>query len=220
MLHRESKLFILLLFICFLFLVSCKRQVKYDAKEIQAIRERCVETSQIIVGKSEYWDIYNKMNDSIQTWIENHLDYYKYYDEEREWLLDSVYCINSKGDKLIAGVLKRSLYANSSGDFIDYFYGVQINNSWFFFRGPGLVLPREYYQKDIHTPLSFEKLKQIATSNIYRGYLKKNRQEEWEINDDFFRDLTSVAWCTDCAIQEDWDSAYMRVVGNNWQKKQ
>ena len=35
-------------------------------------------------------------------------------------------------------------------------------------------------------PLNFEKLKQIATWNIYRRYLKKNTQGEWEINDRFF----------------------------------
>ena len=82
-----------------------------------------------------------------------------------------------------------------------------------------MVLLREYYQKDVHVPLSFEKLKQITTSNIYRGYLKENKQGEWKINDAFFSDLISVAWCTDCATQEDWNAAYMRQVHENWQNK-
>jgi hypothetical protein len=63
---------------------------------------------------------------------------------------------------------------------------VKIKGNWYFFRGEGMVLPREYYQKDIHRPLSFEKMKQIATFNIYRHYLKKNKQGEWEINERFF----------------------------------
>jgi hypothetical protein len=67
--------------------------------------------------------------------------------------------------------------------------------------------------------LSFEKLKQIATYNIYRGYLIKDEKGNWIINDKFFSDLTSVAWCTDCTTQEQWDSAYMYQVNLNWQKK-
>jgi hypothetical protein len=87
----------------------------------------------------------------------------------------------------------------------------------YFFSGPTLVLPREYYQKD--TPLSFEKLKQIATDHIYRRYLIKNKQGNWEINERFFSDLTSVAWCTDCVTQEQWDSAYIQQVHMNWNKR-
>jgi hypothetical protein len=82
-----------------------------------------------------------------------------------------------------------------------------------------MVLPREYYQKDIHMPLSFEKLKQIATSNIYRRYLVKNKKGEWETSDRFFSDLTSGAWCPDCVTQEQWDSAYIRQINRNWSKR-
>ena len=41
MLHRENKMFILLFFACLLFMTNCKRQTTFNAREIQAIRERC-----------------------------------------------------------------------------------------------------------------------------------------------------------------------------------
>ncbi len=49
-----------------------------------------------------------------------------------------------------------------------------------------MVVPREHYQSDIYTPVSFEKLHEIAMINIFRGYLKKNEDGEWKINDAFF----------------------------------
>jgi hypothetical protein len=61
-------------------------------------------------------------------------------------------------------------------------------------------------------------MKQIATSNIYRRNLKKTKPGDWEVNENFFSDLTSVAWCGDCVTQEQWDAAYMRQVHENWSK--
>jgi hypothetical protein len=217
MLHQESKLLVILCLITFF--ASCSRYKKYDAKEITDIRNNAVTMSKSLIGENSYNLIYNNLNDSIHNWIENQIDYIKYYNEEREWVIDSVMCINSNGNKLVTSVLKRSMYDNSNTDFIDYFYGVRIKREWYFFRGAGMVLPREYYQKDIHTPLSFEKLKQIAASNIYRRYLVKNKKGEWEINDRFFDDLTSGAWCSDCVTQEQWDSAYIRQINRNWSKR-
>ena len=58
-----------------------------------------------------------------------------------------------------------------------------------------MVVPREHYQSDIYTPVSFEKLHEIAIRNSFRGYLKKNEDGEWEINDAFFTyRLEDVGW--------------------------
>jgi hypothetical protein len=58
-----------------------------------------------------------------------------------------------------------------------------------------MVIPREHYQSDIHTPLSFKKLHELAMKEIFRGYLKKNSNDEWEINDAFFTyQLEDVGW--------------------------
>jgi hypothetical protein len=58
-----------------------------------------------------------------------------------------------------------------------------------------MVVPREHYQSEIYTPLSFEKLHELAMKNIFRGYLKKNSKDEWEINDAFFTyQLEDAGW--------------------------
>ena len=219
MLHRENKLFVLLLFSCLLLFVSCKRMVKYDAKEIQTIRERSIEISQAIVGENEYWNVYNQLNDSIRNWRNHTL---RWYDEDStlvQFNVDSLFCFNKQGNKMITTRLGIGFSKNDVMDAIIYYYGVKIKEQWYFFSAATMYVPREFYQEDIHTPLSFEKLKQIATSNIYRGYLKKGRKGQWEINERFFQDLTSVAWCADCITQEQWDSAYMKQIHENWSKR-
>jgi hypothetical protein len=184
MLHQGTKL--LTMFLLITSVVSCSRYKEYNTKEIQEIRKRSIDYSSSILGQDEYWDIYNKINDSINMWKINNLGLYKYYDVSKEYLVDSIICINKHENKFITSVLLRQLLKEGVQDDIKYLYGVKISEEWYFFAGATLVLPREYYQKDIHTPLSFEKLKQIATSNIYRAYLKKNKKREWEINEKFF----------------------------------
>lgn len=49
-----------------------------------------------------------------------------------------------------------------------------------------MAVLRENYQTDIHTPLSFEKLHELAMDNMLRGYVKKNKDGVWEVNDAFF----------------------------------
>jgi hypothetical protein len=200
--------------------VSCGRYKKYDAKEINEIRDRSIANSQCIIGQDEYWEIYNKVNDSIDNWRINNLGLYKYFSKEKglNFKVDSILCYNKERNKFITSIFSQCL-SDCVSDDIWYFYGVKIRGIWYFFGGATLVLPREYYQEDIHTPLSFEKLKQIATWNIYRRYLKKNTQGEWVINERFFSDLTSGAWCSDCVTQEQWDSAYIRQVNRNWSKR-
>jgi hypothetical protein len=218
MLHQGNKLLMILCLI--IAVVSCNRYKKYDTKEINEIRNRSIAKSQSVIGQDEYWDIYNKINDSIDNWKINNLGLYKYFSKEKglNFIVDSIICYNKECNKFITSVCIQCL-SNCVSDDIWYFLGVKIRGEWYFFAGATLVLPREYYQKDIHTPLSFEKLKQIATRNIYRRYLVENKNGEWEINDRFFSDLTSGAWCSDCVTQEQWDSAYIRQVNRNWSKR-
>ena len=189
MLHQENKIFIMLISILLLF--SCNKYKKYDDKEIADIRERVLVKSQSILGKDVYYSIYQMANDSIVNWGKHGLEPWKSYTDKtiREYQLDSVFCVNSAGDKIIFSILKRTPLKEDVADGISYFYGVKIRNTWYFLNGPGLVLLREWYQKDVYTSLSFEIQKQIATSNIYRGYLIKNKQGEWVINDNFFSDI-------------------------------
>ena len=192
-LHRENKLFILLFIICFSFFTACNGHKEYNTKEVAKIRERAIATSQSIIGKETYYSIYQMANDSILNWSENKLGLWKYYGNLTDYQLDSVFCVNEAENKIVFSILRRSLGTNSVGDGISYFYGVKIRNTWYFFQGPFMFLPREFYQKDIHTPLSFEKLKQIATKNIYQGYLEWGKNGQWEINERFFDQVVPVS---------------------------
>jgi hypothetical protein len=222
MLHRGNKKFVFL--IIGLILISCnskkEREIEvFNLMEIEEIRNTSLQESQNIVGKDDYWNVYNKMVDSVNLWIKEDLGNYEHFNRIGDFCIDSVFSVNKKGNKLIAIIINRSLISGSTLDYLDYQYGVKIDNNWFFFKGPRLVLPREYYQEDIHIPLSFEKLKQIAAKEIYQSYLIKNSNGEWGINDAFFNDLTSGAWCSNCSTQIQWDSAYMNQVYLNWSRK-
>jgi hypothetical protein len=165
---------------------SCSRYKEYNAKEINKIRDNAISMSKSLLGEDEYNMIYDNMNDSINNWIENKLRNYTYWTSVINYQVDSVLCVNEKQNKVITSILLPCVNKECLSDEIKYFYGVKIKGEWYFFGGSTMHIPREYYQKDIHTPLSFEKLKQIATSNIYRSYLKKNKKGEWEINKKFF----------------------------------
>jgi hypothetical protein len=200
--------------------VSCNRYKEYNVREIQEIRKRSMDKSLSILGRDEYWDIYNKINDSINVWKINNLGLYKYYDVSKEYLADSILCVNESGNKLITSILLKQLLKEGVQDDVKYFYGVKIQGQWYFFGGPTLVLPREYYQEDIHQPLSFEKLKQIATWNIYRSYLKRNAQGEWEINDRFFWNLSKYdAYSRPFTTQDAYDESWLQLMRENWNKR-
>lgn len=98
----------------------------------------------------------------------------------KSWKLDRTVAINDIKNKVVLAVL----YSNNdmhqaTMDAISFFYGVKITNKWYYFFGPIIHLPRKYYQKDIHTPLSFEILHQIAMKEVFSGYLKKKNKGLW-----------------------------------------
>ncbi|MDR1202626.1 MAG: hypothetical protein LBL58_13510 [Tannerellaceae bacterium] len=217
MLHQGSKI---LLIISFLFsILSCSKYKKYDYKEVASIRDRTMTMSLHVIGQTEYWNIYDQANDSIMNWQQHQLGLWKYYGDGINYQLDSIFCINKTGDKIFFSILRQNLDENAA-ESIWYFYGVKIQNQWYFFDGSALVLPREYYQKDIHTPLSFETIKQIATDHIYRGYLKKGKKGQWEINESFFsrfyeRDAYNYPFTT----QEAWEESWLRLNRAKWEKR-
>jgi hypothetical protein len=225
MLYQGNRIHILL--ISFILLsVGCNRSKQYNEKELKNIRNNSINMSFFVIEEDEYWGIYNKMNDSVNSWINNKLRNYAYWNSIINFQVDSVLCINREKNKIITTILLPYVGENGRIDDVEYFYGVKIKKQWYFFSGPTLSLPREWYQADIHTPLSFEKMKELAAKHIYRGYLKKNplwkeqsEVEEYVINERFFADFTSVAWCTDCVTQDQWDEAYLKWVNGNWKKR-
>ena len=175
MLNRDSKLLIIL----FLFLIqSCIE--KSDQKTLHdAIQQASIK----IIDNQETIKIYKNACDSIDIWSLNKLGLYTFKKGEFEYELDSLLCFNTTGERFITCILEKEVIRQSDNDGLIFFYGEKINSVWYFFRGAAIVLPREYYQKDIHTPLSFEKMHEIALKEIYGGYLKKNIEGMYEIND-------------------------------------
>ena len=186
--------------------------------------QKNIDFSKKMVSKNEQILVYNQAVDSINLWKNNSLKNYiqTKYDN---WKLDTILCFNQNGDKFISSILLQSSFFKSAvQDDIWYFYGVKIKQKWYFFQGPSIVLPREIYQENTNTPLSFEKLHEIAMKQIYRGYLKPKGflgLGGYEINDGFFQDLTSVAWYPGSAPknQAEWDAIYLKIVQENWSKR-
>jgi hypothetical protein len=211
MLNRGNNYFLFFIFY-FLFFISCN-----DGKKIQKQRELYFAESTKVIGIDEYYRVYDQANDSINIWVKNNIDGYKMQKYSLEWKIDSLICFNKEVNKCIMSIMNQE--SETVNNSINYFYGIKINEHWYFFRGPTLYTFSENYDLPPATPLSFEKLKEIATTHIYRGYLKKGKKGQWEINEDFFHDLTSVAWCTDCVTQEDWDRTYLSIIRENWQRR-
>lgn len=212
MLHLEIKIICLL---GVLLMLSCKN----EQQELQEKRRLFYDKSMSIIDADEYYRVYNKARDSVNYWIKNNLSSYVGL-KLNTWQIDSLVCFNKDANKCIMTLLMQSTFFKKAiMDDITYLNGVKITNKWYFFSGGTLVLPREYYQKDIHTPLSFEKMKQLAMKEKYNNYLKKDANGAWNVNETFFSDLTSVAWCTDCKTQAQWDSAYLAQVRLNWKKR-
>jgi len=215
MLHRDKLMAILLLF----FLFSCSK--KKDDTEVYLMFSK-----NIIGGNTEYKRVYTSVTDTLINWKKHKLIGTSELCSYSNFHIDSLLCFNNEKNKMVSAILESECKQDLS-DGIKIFYGAKIKDKWCFFSGAYIVLPREIYQKETYTPLSFEKLHEIAMKEIFSNYLKKKDKgflenlfgkTEYEINDDFFSDLTSVAWCIDCKTQEQWNAAYLKVVKENWEK--
>ena len=214
MLHQENKNLLLLL-LCSVCLFSCADKSTKLQKEWLLYKDY----SSQFATQELYEQVLQKANDSITNWLSHDLPSYA-YEKNNDWRLDSLLCFNKQIDKCIMTLMVRdTLYKPANSDGISYFYGIKIRNTWYFFRGAHMVVPREYYQEDNHTPLSFDKLKQIATSNIYRGYLKKGKKGQWEINENFFSTFNKDAYNYPFTTQEAWEESWLRLARDNWNEK-
>jgi hypothetical protein len=185
MLHLDKLKFYFLILIFSIY--SCD----YKRNEREKKEKLIYGTSLGIMKKKEYDNVLYKAKDSLNFWIKNGLHFYDKYQK-----IDSLICFNKNKNRCVMALLDSSPEGIYDG--IHYFYGAKFNNKWYFFGGATIYLPREFYQKDIHQPLSFEKIHEIALDEVYSGYLKKKDKgfwanlfgkTEWELNDDFFGEL-------------------------------
>ena len=198
--RRGTKISLVLFLLCTIFACSDN---KHEKVKQQRVLYKTYSMSQ--ASSKEYAYVWNTAKDSIQLWANNHLVGYTIY-ADHKWYLDSLICFNKEVDRCVMALsCQRDPWSPSDG--MDYFYGAKIKGIWYFFFGGGhFILPRDYYQSDVNIPLSIEQFNQIAIANIFRGYLKKNSKNEWEINDAFFISLfEGPSWGDfDNQPKEDW----------------
>jgi hypothetical protein len=175
------------------------------------------------VGKNEYHEIFNFLQDSVRSWTANGLGYFSFLNVSMNYRIDSLLCFNEKKNKMVGAIPMQQLLPDGVQDDIWFLFGVKIDQDWYFLSGSTVVLPRKYYQKDIHTPLSWEKLSELSMKHIFSGYLKKNQNGEWQINDRFFDDIvhknintTGYDECFECKSGEEY---VMYMVRENWRQK-
>jgi hypothetical protein len=196
MLHVDKK--IIKGFIVLLLCISCDQT---DKSLIQDRYEIALDRSLQIVGPSVYHNVLKSAEDSMDNWIKNKIPFFARFkiDSVR---LDSLVCFNRNGTKAIMARLSQCR-RDCAQDDIHFFYGVKIKENWYFFSGATIVLARENYQKDVHAPLPFTKLHEIAMQEVFRGYLKKKDlgfwrnvfgKTEYEVNEAFFNQLDYSKW--------------------------
>ncbi|WP_149244330.1 hypothetical protein [Dyadobacter sp. 32] len=204
-----------------LFLSSCNKQDDRNKSVNYYKQEKDVrfKSSIAIVGDSTYYNVYKNAGDSITNWIDNEIQFFERFKID-SCKLDSLVCFNSEGDKAIMARLAQCR-RDCTQDDIHFFYGVKIKKQWYFFSGSTIIIIREAYGYPKHTPLPFTKLHEIAMDNIFKGYLKKNKESgKWEINDNFFarfyeRDAYNYPFTT----QEAWEESWLKLMRENWEKR-
>ena len=219
MTHHVNKLYCILLIVV---MVSCNREL--SSEQLRQMRERAYRVSINTVGSDSYWAIYNAMNDSVKVWTENNLGLYKYFDSSMtygvEYQIDSLLCFNLQKNMCFTGILRRHIESDEVIDSIWHFFGIKINGQWYFFDGASLGLPREFYQEDLHTPLSFDKLKELAMKHLFQTYLRKSQDGEWVINDAFFNDYYKYdAVNRPVTTEAERDSSWLRACERNWSRR-
>lgn len=218
--HHANKLCYLLLIVI---IASCHHEPSSD--ELRQMREEALQVSMSAVGQEEYWRIYNAMNDSVKVWADNHLWIYKYFNRDSidygvEYRIDSLLCFNKQRNMCFTGILRQLTDKDDNSDSIWHLFGIKINGQWYFINGAALILPREYYQKEIHTPLSFEKLKELAMKYLYINYLHKEKNGKMEINEGFFeRYYKYDAYNNSVTTEAKRDSSWIKACKDNWKQK-
>jgi hypothetical protein len=174
------------------------------------------------------------MNDSIKSWIKNKLGNYSYWNSLIKYQLDSVLCVNRDKNKIVTAILLQYVGRLGVQDDIYFFYGAKIKEKWYYFEGADITLPREFYQTDTHTPLSFAKLHEIAMQEVFSGYLVQKKRDagwwkntfapqyEYEINERFFDELKMGKggyWFEHCKTENECLKVVQENIRANWSQK-
>lgn len=167
-------------FLALLCFTSCSTT---DSNKKFSTETKLLEISQTIIGKEEYLQIYDKLNDSLRNWSTNKLGYYQFCGSSKNCFFDSLLCFNKSGDRFVTAKLMQQLLKEGTADDIDFVFGEKIKSQWYFFSGANIFIPREMVEgHDIHKPLSYQQLHKISLKEVYSGYLN----DKGEINEAWF----------------------------------
>ena len=217
MLRKENKSVVLLILLMILTGCTTKNTDKQNL-----IENNLFKISQNIVNKEQYFDVYNKLNDSLNTWSLNNLGYYQYCGKSKNCFIDSLLCFNTKGNRFVTGKLMQQLLKEGVADDIDFILGEKINNQWYFFSGANIFIPRSMVaNQPLNKPLSYAQLHQIALKEVYGGYLNKDGtiNEHWFIS--HFEGAGWVNWDDTpekikSYTRKDYEQFHLKVIRNNW----
>ncbi len=167
-----------------------------------------------------YNSVWHIINDSISNCVRCGLSPFNFVEFNKSWRIDTFLCFNSQSNRLVSCILQQHNASDANSDGIDFLYGEKMEGKWYFFLGAHIVLPREFYQKNVHTPLSFEKLHEIALKEVYSGYLRENNEGKYEINNLFFKEaFENVGWCADCKTSDEYRTSHVRKSKGVWLEK-
>jgi len=220
MLDREIKnkyITLIVSFVCVINFLSCNNETQKLKEREELYKSKSLAT----VSKIVYDSVYEIAEDTLKNWCANRLPAYVELWASR-YKMDSLLCFNNTRDKFVTALLLPCMQSDCSQDDIRFFYGVKIKETWYFFDGATVVLPREMYEKDISKPLSFEKLHEIAMKEVFSGYLIKDEKGNWVINDKFFDELNSILDFNkkDFKTESEWEDWFTKtIVKNNWNRK-
>ena len=171
---KKGRYFIFIL----LFITSCTNRVKNeDEINLEVLIKN---KSEEILGEKGYTILYEAMADTLKKWMGN--DLYKVNEYGYEYKIDSLYCINTDKNKIIGNQIHFNGFQEKNyADGIQEFYGVKINENWYFWVGGYTPLIREGVKgHDKRYPLSYQQLHKVAVSTL-SGYLdeKGNIRDSW-----------------------------------------
>jgi len=215
---KQGNIYSWILCICFF---SCNINIENRGNKY-------MEVSKAVIHSSCYDKILNDAHDSINHWSNNNLGYYKYCGKSINCLLDTLICFNSDTSRFIGALLKQQLLEEGVGDDIEVFMGERQKGGWFFFSGPTFFILRSTIKdQNIHTPLSYQQLHQMALKEIFSGYLKNGQINEAWFTEHFehigwgdFNHQEYDDWCfkgkryTD--ISEYYKATHLCKVRSNW----
>jgi len=210
----KSGIRFLFLLIVSCFLLSCNENKSKGGEYVNQNFKHFSNLYKILNDSIEYYKhekLVSFLNIYKETWIIDTIEYLQ---------IDSLLCVNSKGDKVITTMnYSMGKCKDCAMDMVTKILGKKINGKWYFFQGANLVVPRDMYGKDAMHPLSFHELSQIARTEFLSGALVKGKNGKYVVDDNWVDEhFYNLGWgrFKDTAK---YDSVHWFYITDKWKHK-